>query len=328
MNSAAEFNDDVVLSELSYLAPLPLYQTVKPYHISGQLNHVYPRTNLVFNLHQDIKFHDLRSRKTRLSLERDGFKYLDWDFLQDLKASPDALSVNGFLTEIRKRLEQWLPNTDGPTEKVICYSHRFRDGDNARTSDTEGELGTAAAPVNIPHADQTFNNGLNRVARHLTPEERLIYLDQDQDQYRIRIIKQVSTPSILKHRTDDCASTWTPLLPVISADPLAVCDYSTISLEHDLCAIDRIIIGSAYIGEVYYLKYNSNHKWWWLSQQKREETLVFVSWDSENAKVDVGAKFCAHASFRNPKASVNDPARQSVEARFIWITKKEAPMGH
>ena len=57
-----------------------------------------------------------------------------------------------------------------------------------------------------------------------------------------------------------------------------MCDY--FSLDHaDLRAADRV--SREYVGEIFYLHYNQNQKWYWISGQTPEEVLVFVNYDSD-----------------------------------------------
>ena len=53
-------------------------------------------------------------------------------------------------------------------------------------------------------------------------------------------------------------STWRSLLPVLEDQPLALCDSRSVG-ETDLMPTDRLV--PDLVGEVYYLKYNPNHRW-------------------------------------------------------------------
>lgn len=54
-------------------------------------------------------------------------------------------------------------------------------------------------------------------------------------------------------------NTWRSLLPIVEDRPLALCDSRSVASE-DLAAADRIVPDM--VGEVYYLTYNPNHKWY------------------------------------------------------------------
>ena len=73
-------------------------------------------------------------------------------------------------------------------------------------------------------------------------------------------------------------SVWRPLHKPIEDWPLAVCDARSLDNE-DLVAADRV--SPEYAGEIYYVKSNANHEWYWLSRQSPDEITIFVSFDSE-----------------------------------------------
>ncbi|KIM96915.1 hypothetical protein OIDMADRAFT_20682 [Oidiodendron maius Zn] len=116
--------------------------------------------------------------------------------------------------------------------------------------------------------------------------------------YRIRII-----------------NTWRTLVPVLEDRPLALCDSRSVDPE-DLVATDRIIPDR--VGEVYYLTYNPNHKWFWLEKQTPSEPFAFVMYDT---KAGSHARYCPHISFVNPRAPEGAVPRESIETRSIVITK-------
>ncbi|CAM6001912.1 unnamed protein product [Sphagnum balticum] len=61
--------------------------------------------------------------------------------------------------------------------------------------------------------------------------------------------------------------------------PLAICDSRSVEPD-DLVPADRVMPGKA--GEVYYLTYNANHKWYWLEKQTPSEPFVFVMYDTKS----------------------------------------------
>ena len=51
--------------------------------------------------------------------------------------------------------------------------------------------------------------------------------------------------------------------------------------QKDLIAVDHV--RRKYIGESYYLLYRPTHRWWYLSQQKRNEVILLKMYDSLKA---------------------------------------------
>ena len=89
--------------------------------------------------------------------------------------------------------------------------------------------------------DQTRAGGLRRTRHHMSDEEAEKYLDGN---YRIRIL--------------NC---WRPLYNLADERPLAFCDFYTVA-DSDLRAADRA--SREYVGEIYYMQYNENQKWYWI----------------------------------------------------------------
>ena len=76
------------------------------------------------------------------------------------------------------------------------------------------------------------------------------------------------------------SSSWTPLDQLVEDWPLVVCDASSVAAR-DLIAVDHI--RRNFNGEVYYPLYSSTYRWWYLSQQKKDEVLLIKMYDSLKA---------------------------------------------
>jgi hypothetical protein len=64
---------------------------------------------------------------------------------------------------------------------------------------------------------------------------------------------------------------------VVQNDGLAFCDPASLR-SSDLLATERP--QAHYVGEVYYLKYDSRQRFYWLSEQRPNELSLFVTYDS------------------------------------------------
>lgn len=138
-------------------------------------------------------------------------------------------------------------------------------------------------------------------------------------------------------------SVWRPLIPVIEDAPLALCDRQSVR-NTDLLECDKI--HADHVGEGLYLKYRATHRWYWLPQQRSDEVLSFLTWDSEwdpdtpgkssretcsrvplvalfGNPADMTAKLAGppHAAFDNPLAPAASPPRESIEVRLMVISE-------
>ena len=73
-------------------------------------------------------------------------------------------------------------------------------------------------------------------------------------------------------------SVWRPLLPVENA-PLVLCDRRSVH-RSNLVEADKVSPGL--IERDYFVKYDADQKWYWLSNQRPDEVIIFKSWDSCN----------------------------------------------
>jgi hypothetical protein len=85
------------------------------------------------------------------------------------------------------------------------------------------------------------------------------------------------------------------LTPVVENQPLAMCDRETVQ-DSDWEIVEKI--QTNWIEESMYLKYNKQHKWYWLSNQTIDEVTCLVVWDSERADNKTGA-FIALQTLKN-----------------------------
>lgn len=153
-------------------------------------------------------------------------------------------------------------------------------------------------PVYTVHIDHTVNGGYHRAERHLTDEEIEKYITSGE--WRMRIV-----------------NTWRPL-KTIDASPLALCDYHTLSF-HDLVETD--LVNEDYIGDVYSVKHNPDHRFYWLSKQEPDELCIFVVFDSIHEMPGSNIPLCAHTAFENPFASPDAAPRESIEVRTIIFNR-------
>jgi len=70
---------------------------------------------------------------------------------------------------------------------------------------------------------------------------------------------------------------WKPLKGPLTDWPLAVCDARTVE-ESDLIATD--IVRRTVFNENYQVYYNEKQEWWYLSEQRSDEIMVFCQAES------------------------------------------------
>ena len=147
-------------------------------------------------------------------------------------------------------------------------------------------------PVLSAHNDYTEWSGPHRV-REILPDEAEALLAR-----RFAIVQ-----------------VWRAINQPIQSNPLAVADAKSVAMDDFLVAERRY---PHRVGQTYRLKYNSNHRWFYFPEMRRDEALVFKVYDSEK---DGRARFTPHTSFEDPASPPNAPPRQSIEVRaFAFFT--------
>lgn len=165
--------------------------------------------------------------------------------------------------------------------RAHVFDHTLRTGDDA-----ERAARNIREPVLWAHNDYTEWSGPQRL-RELLPEEAETLLAR-----RFAIVQ-----------------VWRAIDQPIVAHPLAIVDARTVA-PADLLRAERRYPHR--VGETYQLLYNPAHRWCCFPRMRRDEALVFKTYDSAT---DGRARFVPHTSFDDPSAPADAPPRRSIEVR-------------
>jgi hypothetical protein len=148
-------------------------------------------------------------------------------------------------------------------------------------------------PATRVHVDQTEISGANRIREHLPDEaEELL-------KGRVQVI-----------------NLWRPIRGPVKDAPLAMCDGQSVA-PGDLIASDLIYPNRS--GETYSVKYNPNHRWYYISAMTADEALLLKCYDSET---DGRTRFVPHTAFIDPTTPPDAPPRESIELRTLVFHKQ------
>jgi len=169
--------------------------------------------------------------------------------------------------------------------RVVVFDHTIRrriPGAADRTT------GIPRQPVPRVHNDYTVKSGPQRV-RDL--------LGKDADD--------------LLRRRFSVVNVWRPIREPIQDAPLAVADAQSVDND-DLVATDLVYPNRT--GEIYYVKFNPSHRWFYAPSMGRHEVMLIKCFDSAD---DGRARFVPHAAFVDPTAPAGAPPRESIELRTL-----------
>ncbi|KAH8109312.1 methyltransferase [Phellopilus nigrolimitatus] len=237
-----------------------------------------PKHNLGNEAHPAV-IHDVRGKEDTVSLDTTGFQ-----FVRHTSTEKDFLDEERIQTVYYKEVEELLKRETG-AKRVFIFDHTIRrnyeDSPDFRDKDFRG-------PVERVHIDQTFDASVARVHHHLGEDaERLL-------KSRVRII-----------------NVWRPIGHAVAHKPLAVADWRTLDVEHDLVPV-RFIYPDR-VGGTFSVKYNPALRWNFLSDQTPDEVTLIKCFDSDVGK----ARLTPHTAFLDESSPANAPKRQSIEVRTL-----------
>lgn len=168
--------------------------------------------------------------------------------------------------------------------RVVVFDHTLRRRQTATPDRTQG---LPRQPATRMHVDQTVRSGPRRV--------RDLMGDQAED---------------LLTRRAAIINVWRPVARPALEWPLAVADAASVD-PADL--IPSQLRFEHRTGEIYGVAHNPSHRWYYVKDQRPDETLLIKCWDSDQRV----ARFAPHGAFEDPTSPPDAPPRESIEFRTI-----------
>jgi hypothetical protein len=263
-----------VEAALRYLEPM----SDKPRSLEYEPPPGVPRTTAVYRDHT-VTIRDVRPVASTLSLERQGFQVVS-----------AASSVTEFNDEAAVRSRYYAETVSLLEEltgasRVVVFDHTIR---RRIPCATDRSTGTPRQPVPRVHNDYTVKSGPQRV-RDLLGEDA----------------------NDLLRRRFSVINVWRPIRAPIQDAPLAVADARSVD-SGDLVATDLVYPDRT--GEIYYVKFNPSHRWFYAPAMRRDEVMLIKCFDSAD---DGRARFVPHSAFVDPTTPADAPPRESIELRTL-----------
>jgi hypothetical protein len=274
MNTAASAHLPRVEAGLRYLEPT----FGKPRSLEFEPPPGVPRTTAVHREHT-VEIRDVRPVASTLSLEHEGFRLLTAPTCVDNFDDEKAVRAR-YYAEAVSLLEELTG-----ASSVVVFDHTIRrriPGAMDRTT------GIPRQPVPRVHNDYTVKSGPQRVRDLLGGEAGALL------QKRFSVI-----------------NVWRPIRGPIQDSPLAVSDARSIDGQ-DLIATDLVYPDRT--GEIYYVKFNPAHRWFYAPAMRNDEIMLIKCYDSAE---DGRARFVPHSAFVDPTTPAGAPPRESIELRTL-----------
>ena len=267
-----------VTAELNYLAPT----SGKPRTYAFDPPPGEPKSTALPEPHT-VPIFDVRAIADTVTLDRQGFALVrQQTAVKDFDDEDEIRRV--YYPEIEAFLKKTLV-----ADRVVIFDHTVRKR-------VEGAADLRGAgprqPATRVHVDQTAVSGRNRVFEHVPDEaEELV-------KGRVQVI-----------------NLWRPLRGPLRDAPLAMCDGTTVAPE-DLVASDLIYPNRS--GETYSVKYNPEHRWFYVPEMRVDQALLLKCYDSAT---DGRTRFGPHTAFTDPTTPADAPPRESIELRTLVFHK-------
>jgi hypothetical protein len=226
-----------------------------------------------------VTLHNGRGRD--FALERAGFRFIRHD-----------TEVADFFDEAEVRRIYYpeveaLVKAESGAARVVVFDHTLRTADDAAR-----EARKIREVVSRVHNDYTEWSGPQRV-RDLLPEEADELLRR-----RFAIIQ-----------------VWRPIRYPVETFPLAICDARTLSPDNLVISERRY---PNRIGQTYAITYSPDHVWYWFPRMRRDEALVFKTYESLDDGQHAGPP--TRRSTTRPRRPTRGRARASKSARSRFLT--------
>ncbi|KII90542.1 hypothetical protein PLICRDRAFT_39109 [Plicaturopsis crispa FD-325 SS-3] len=235
-----------------------------------------PRSNIVPDP-RPVVVHDVRGREDEVGIDKTGFT-----FLKSVSAEKEFVDDAKIKETYYKEVEDLLKKEVG-AKRVFIFDHTIRRAE-AGELDSYNKRG----PVMRVHVDQTYSAAIARVYYHLGAEaERLV-------KGRVRII-----------------NVWRPIGNPVAHHPLATADFFSLDEKNDLVSTRHIYPDRE--GATFSVKYNPQHRWYYLSNQTPDEVTLIKCFDSDEDK----ARLTPHTAFLDSTSPESAPQRQSIEVRAL-----------
>lgn len=282
---------------MKFLKDLPIYQDVQPYRLHG-----YPelreeqQTNCVYEEISGIHVEDLRNCKLMPRFEEEGFEFIDapshYHLTAEVFETEDSVMnkiVQDYVHETMQLVKDRLHS-----RSVITIDWRFRRNDPSayplrlQASEIRRQAISVATTV---HCDFSHDGGFDRIERHLSASEW-------QDVKDKKVLPMI-------------VNVWRPL-DIVRDAPLILADRRTVS-KRDVIESDQVMTDR--VNKTAYVYHRPDQKWYWLSNQRPEEAIMFATWAPQ---AGVPYSDCSpHAAAYLHKPDESASPRQSVEVRMI-----------
>lgn len=212
---------------------------------------------------------------------------------------------------------------------VFAFDHNVRSAVGKKNKQPLRGGQQVQGPAHIVHGDYTLTSAPERLKRLALPPG-------ENDTFRAVLApgEALVARRLAERGLEDrfaIVNVWRNItLEPVATHPLALCDGQSV-LPEDLVVFE--IHYQDRIGENYFAKHASRHRWYTYPAMSRDEPLLIKQWDSWGTLARTRGKagdgpdgpctFSFHSAFEDPATPPDAPDRWSIEVRCIAVYPSE-----
>ena len=230
---------------------------------------------------REVRIHDARRAEPAPTLDAHGFT-----LVEHRTGVADFYGLDDMRDFYEREIIGLLLKATGGSDALV-FDHTLRSDSPA----VRGNRSTRE-PADFIHNDYTDRSARRRLRDLLPAEEAERRLSR-----RFAIV-----------------NVWRSVNGTVYNSPMTCCDAATIAPE-DRVPVERR--AKDRIGEVEFITWNPNHRWYYYPQMTMAEALLIKTFDSAT---DGRATRSIHTAFSDPLAPADAPPRESIESRaFVFF---------
>ena len=281
---------------------------------------------IVFAEHE-MQVHDARLLRgaEHPTVRRNGFELLHRPLVPSVL---DFLDDEGVVSAYYPQCADALRDATGATH-VIPFDHNVRSAAGYKAKRQSKGGARVGRPEHITHGDYTLLSAPQRLRMLAEPPRMTDTLREFVEPGQGVVEPELVDRGLAADGRFALINVWRNIAhEPVASHPLALCDAQTVRPE------DLIVFELHYpdrIGENYFSKHASRHRWYYYPEMTRDEALLIKQWDSagtlarsdgERADADdleAPCTFNFHSAFADPSTPEDAPDRQSIEVRCLLV---------
>ena len=276
---------------------------------------------------REMEVHDARLLEgaRRPSVGRNGFELLHRPLLRrDLDFLDDPQVCGEYYPQCADAIR-----AETGAAHVIPFDHNVRSATayKAKVQSKGGQR--VGRPEHITHGDYTLLSAPERLRMLAEPPSKTDTMREFVEPGQGLLEPELVDRGLASDGRFAIINVWRNIAhEPVAVHPLALCDAQSVRPE------DLVVFELHYpdrVGENYFSKHASRHRWYYYPEMTRDEALLIKQWDSagtlarsDGARADADDQaapctFSFHSAFTDPSTPQDGPDRWSIEVRCLVV---------